>query len=152
MQSSFIMIGSVWSGPLYDTGHLRTLIFTGCFCLVLGMFLTSICHVYWQFLLAQGFLIGIGLGCLFMPTTGVLAMWFDKRRGLAMGLATSGSALGKTVKVTRFPLRSTLTRSSKVELSTRSSFIAWSPRSALGGRYESSLSSRFYSRSYQLLA
>lgn len=37
---------------------------------------------------------GIGLGCLFMPATGILATWFSKHKGIAMGIATSGSALG----------------------------------------------------------
>ena len=95
VQACFIMLGSVWSGPLYDWGHLRPLIAVGCFMVVVGMFMTSFCDHYWQILLAQGCLIGLGFGSLFTPTTAVIASHFQKHRGLAMGIATSGSTIGK---------------------------------------------------------
>ncbi|KAF2179128.1 MFS general substrate transporter [Zopfia rhizophila CBS 207.26] len=97
VQSSFIMLGSVYSGPLYDWGYLRALIWTGSFMLVFGMFMTSLCSLYWQILLAQGFFMGLGLGCLFTPSVGVIATYFRKRLGLAMGIATSGSTIGGIV-------------------------------------------------------
>lgn len=90
-------MGSLYSCPLYDLGHLRQLIAAGCFLVVFGMFMTSLCNEYWQVLLAQGFCMGFGLGCLFMPTTGVLATWFTQKRGLAMGIASSGSAIGDQI-------------------------------------------------------
>ena len=65
--------------------------------LVFGMFMTSLCYEYWQMLLAQGFFMGIGLGCLFTPTVGVIATNFTKRRGLAMGIASSGSTIGRGI-------------------------------------------------------
>jgi MFS family permease len=91
------MMGSVYSGPLYDWGYLRPLVWVGSFLLVLGMFMTSLCKEYWQVLLAQGFLMGFGVGCLFVPATGGIAAYFSKRRGLAMGIATSGSTIGKSI-------------------------------------------------------
>ncbi|TVY21568.1 Aspyridones efflux protein apdF [Lachnellula arida] len=97
IQSSFIMIGSVYSGPLYDQGYFRPLIATGCFMLVFGMFMTSLGTQYWQQVLSQGLFMGIGLGCLFMPCLGILASYFVKRRGLAMGIASSGSTIGGIV-------------------------------------------------------
>jgi MFS family permease len=89
-------MGSVYSGPLYDWGYLRALIITGSFMMVFGMFMTSLCHEYWQVLLAQGFFIGIGIGCLFTPTVGVVASYFTKHRGLAMGIASAGSGTGES--------------------------------------------------------
>ena len=66
---------------------------------VVGMVMTSFCYQYWQTLLAQGFLIGLGFGCLFTPTTAVIASHFQKHRGLAMGIATSGSTIGKNLQI-----------------------------------------------------
>ncbi|KAF1978045.1 monocarboxylate transporter [Bimuria novae-zelandiae CBS 107.79] len=94
VQSSFIMLGSVYSGPLYNWGYLKALILIGSFLLVFGMFMTSLCDKYWQTLLDQGLLMGLGTGCLFTPTTGVVASYFAKRRGLAMGIVSTGSTIG----------------------------------------------------------
>jgi MFS family permease len=40
---------------------------------------------------------GIGLGLTFVPTLSITVHYFNKRRGLASGVALSGSALGATV-------------------------------------------------------
>ncbi|KAI9648866.1 hypothetical protein NHQ30_003507 [Ciborinia camelliae] len=45
-------------------------------------------------LLAQGFCIGIGAGCLFVPCVSVLPTYFSTKIGLAVGLAASGSSFG----------------------------------------------------------
>ena len=89
------MLGSVYSGPLYDWGYVRALILIGSFMIVFGTFMTSLCTEYWQFVLAQGLFMGIGLGCFFTPAVGVVALHFSKSRGLAMGIASSGSTIGK---------------------------------------------------------
>ncbi|KAF1973118.1 putative MFS monocarboxylate transporter [Bimuria novae-zelandiae CBS 107.79] len=94
VQSSFIMLGSLYSGPLFDRGYLRHLVLLGSIILVFGMFMTSICTQYWHILLTQGVVMGLGTGCLFTPTTGVIASHFDKRRGLAMGIVSTGSTIG----------------------------------------------------------
>lgn len=94
IQSSFIMLGSVYAGPLYDWGYLRPLIWVGSILLLLGMFMTSICKTYWQVVLAQGLLMGLGTGCLFTPSTGIIASYFGKKRGLAMGIVSTGSTIG----------------------------------------------------------
>jgi nitrate/nitrite transporter NarK len=62
--------------------------------LVLGMFMTSLCTKYWQILLAQGLMMGLGMGCLFTPATGLIAQYFSRRRGLALGIVSTGSTIG----------------------------------------------------------
>lgn len=89
-------MGSVYSGPLYDQGYLRSLISFGSFMLVFGMFMTSLGTQYWHQILSQGLVMGLGLGCLFMSATAIVASYFTKRRGLAMGIASSGSTIGET--------------------------------------------------------
>lgn len=62
-----------------------------------GIMMTSLCTQYWQFMLAQGVVVGIGNGLVMFPTFAVVPQWFDKKRGAAMGLAVAGSSVGAIV-------------------------------------------------------
>lgn len=44
-------------------------------------------------MLAQGVCIGLGSGCLFIPSVGIIPTYFSTRKTLAMGLAASGSSI-----------------------------------------------------------
>lgn len=82
------------SGPTFDRGYLKALLAFGAFMTVLGYMMLSLCTRFWQVLLAQGFAIGIGGGCLFVPAVAVLPGYFRARLGLALGIAASGSSMG----------------------------------------------------------
>ena len=56
--------------------------------------MTSLCTQYWQVLLAQGICIGVGAGCLYIPSVAILPQYFTTRRALATGIATCGSCVG----------------------------------------------------------
>ncbi|KAF7535961.1 hypothetical protein G7054_g4974 [Neopestalotiopsis clavispora] len=56
--------------------------------------MTSICHQYYQVLLAQGICIGIGVGLIFIPSVALLSTYFNSKLALANGLAAAGSGLG----------------------------------------------------------
>ncbi|KAF8967336.1 major facilitator superfamily domain-containing protein [Flammula alnicola] len=71
-------------GRFFDLGYFRSIFLTSSAVLVV--------HQYWHFLLCQAFWWGI-----FGPTTAVIAHWFKKRRGLAMGIVAMGSSLGGTI-------------------------------------------------------
>ena len=62
-----------------------------------GHMMLSIASAYWQVLLAQGFCVGLGMGCLYLPSISILPSYFSTRLGLAIGLASSGSAVGGTI-------------------------------------------------------
>jgi len=81
-------------GPLFDRGYLKSLILVGAFGLVFGHMMLSLCTEYWQVILAQGFVVGIGGGCLFVPALAVLQPYFNTRLGLALGMAATGSSIG----------------------------------------------------------
>ena len=81
-------------GPLYDRGYLKALLVIGSFGVVFGHMMLSICRTYWESLLAQGFVVGIGSGFLFVPAVAILSQYFTKKLGLAIGLAASGSSMG----------------------------------------------------------
>ena len=59
--------------------------------------LTSVCYTYWQFVLAQGLIVGLGCACLFTPSMAIVPQYFTKKRNLALGLATSGASVGGIV-------------------------------------------------------
>ncbi|KIW15906.1 hypothetical protein PV08_05956 [Exophiala spinifera] len=88
-------VGAV-AGPIFDRYGiwiLRPAILTYVFALMM----ISICKEYWQFMLAQGILLGIALGLLTFPPLGAMSQYFDKKRGAAFGLAISGSSIGGVV-------------------------------------------------------
>lgn len=49
---------------------------------------------YADYLALQGFLFGLANTLLYYPVTSVISDWFDRRRGLALGICASGSSLG----------------------------------------------------------
>ncbi|CAN8101356.1 unnamed protein product [Discula destructiva] len=91
------MIGGVFTGRLLDAGFFVPTFFVGAVLQVLGMFLMSICTKYWQLMLTQGFLTGLGGGIFFTPALALVSTYFDKRRGFAMGLVTTGNSVGGIV-------------------------------------------------------
>ena len=94
LQLCIFIVGTSVVGPIYDIGYLRSLLSTGTLLTVFGMMMTSLGSAYWQFLLAQGVCMGLGMTCLFVPCVAVLPPYFSSRRALAMGLAASGSSIG----------------------------------------------------------
>ena len=54
----------------------------------------SLCHEYWEALLAQAFCVGLGAGCLFVPSVAILPTYFTTKIALAVGIAASGSSFG----------------------------------------------------------
>lgn len=59
--------------------------------------MTSLCHKLWQFILAQGFVIGLGSGALFLTAVAIKPTWFTSRKSLAIGIVASGSSVGGMV-------------------------------------------------------
>ena len=92
-----VFIPGLVTGRLFDMGWFKVPLFFSSAFLVLSTFLVAECKEYWQFLLCQGFAVGLACGCVFGPTLGVVAHWFKKRRGLALGFNAIGSSIGGTV-------------------------------------------------------
>lgn len=91
IQAALLLFTGVISGPLYDAGHFRLLVRVGLLMIVFGMFMTSLCTEYYQFLLAQGFCVGLGMGIIFLPSAAILSQYFLRHRALVLGLASAGS-------------------------------------------------------------
>jgi MFS family permease len=72
IQMFMVLLMGVATGPIYDRGYLRPLLLVGSFGVVFGHMMLSLCKEYWQVVLAQGFVIGMGAGCLFVPCVSLL--------------------------------------------------------------------------------
>ncbi|CAO2656592.1 Nn.00g053950.m01.CDS01 [Neocucurbitaria sp. VM-36] len=94
----FLLSVPLWSGAASDTGHFKLMLRLGIGLWLLGIFMTSICEEYWQFLLAQGVCIGLANGCMFVPVISVVSTYFDAtKRSFAIAVVLSGSGTGGLV-------------------------------------------------------
>lgn len=93
IQLFFTTIGCLPGGVLLDRGYLKSIIAVGTGFEVLGLLLTSFFKSYWAILLSQGVCMGIGSGLLALIPVAVLAMFFEKKRMLATGLASTGASV-----------------------------------------------------------
>ena len=94
IQAFLLFLVGTLVGPIYDSGYVRSLLVSGSFLSVFGLFITSICRDYWHFLLSQGFITGAGFGCLFLPGVTVVSQFFGSKKGFATGIASLGSSVG----------------------------------------------------------
>ncbi|KAJ9487113.1 hypothetical protein VN97_g6212 [Penicillium thymicola] len=92
-----LLFVGLFVGPIYDRGYLRTLLIVGSLMIAFGHMMLSLCSEFWQVVLAQGFVVGIGTGCLFVPCVAIIPQYFTTKMGAAMGAAASGSALGGVI-------------------------------------------------------
>ncbi len=63
----------------------------------LSLILTSQTQSLWQLFLVYGFLFAIGTGGIFGVVTSTVVRWFNRKRGFAIGLTTSGVGLGTVI-------------------------------------------------------
>jgi OFA family oxalate/formate antiporter-like MFS transporter len=82
------------SGRLADRWGARRLAVIGMTLVGGGLALASVARTLIEVYLAYGLGVGLGIGCAYVPVVGVVQRWFDKRRGLASGLAVSGIGVG----------------------------------------------------------
>ena len=93
-QGFLLLLIGILTGPIYDLGYFRALVMIGSFLVTFGMIMTSLATEYYQIFLSQAVVIGLGSGCLFVPSVAVVAQYFTTRRALAVGIAVSGGSIG----------------------------------------------------------
>lgn len=93
------MLSGIVAGRLVDAGYFRPLVIFGCAMSMFGMMMVSLCTKYWQLVLAQGIITGIGSGFIYTPGTAVVTTWFSGQRSLAIGISAAGSSLGMSEEV-----------------------------------------------------
>ncbi|KAF2746411.1 MFS general substrate transporter [Sporormia fimetaria CBS 119925] len=93
IQLFFTTLGCLPGGLLIDRGYLKSVIAVGTVLEVIGLVISSFFKTYWAILLSQGVCMGIGSGLLALLPVAVLAMFFEKKRMLATGLASTGASV-----------------------------------------------------------
>jgi MFS family permease len=90
-------LGGIAMGRLSDRFGIVIPVAGGAVFLGLGYALASQATSLWQFVLAQGLLVGIGSSATFAPVIADTSLWFTRRRGMAVAIIASGSYLAGTV-------------------------------------------------------
>ncbi len=92
-----VAVGNVIVGRAIDTvGYWRPALIS-CLALGSGFILASLAHSNMQFVLAYGFLIGIGTAANFGPLIADISHWFQRRRGVAVAVAAAGNYIAGTI-------------------------------------------------------
>ena len=82
-------------GGLIDRFGPRRIIGTGIILLALGLILCASLRSLARFYFFYGVIVAAGITCIsIVPYSAILAHWFEKRRGMASGIAVSGMGLG----------------------------------------------------------
>lgn len=90
-------------GLYMDRGYFRVFFNGGSALLLVSLFATSYCTLWWHFFFVQGILTGLGMGLLFPCGVIVLMSYFPQRNiGRAMAIGAAGSPLGAIVYVAAF--------------------------------------------------
>jgi MFS transporter, MCT family, aspergillic acid transporter len=84
-------------GRIFDKWGPRHLILGGSVLHVFGLMMASISTKYYQLILSQGLCSALGLTAIVQPCMTSIPTWFDRKRGLAYGIASTGSSIGGVI-------------------------------------------------------
>ena len=85
------------SGMLADRWGPRMVCMTGMVSIAMGLFLTSMAQSLATVYLSYGLLVGLGIAFVYTPSIACVQPWFNKRRGLASGIASAGVGAGTLI-------------------------------------------------------
>ena len=88
--------GGILMGRLADKYGVVCPLLIGAVILVIGYVLSGFAANIWQFALTQG-LIGLGTSGSFGPLMADISHWFEKRRGIAVSIASCGNYLSGAI-------------------------------------------------------
>ena len=86
-------LGAV-SGRLTDRWGPRLVITTGGCLLGIGIILTSQATALWHMYVFLGIIAASGMSAAYVPCNATVVRWFIEKRGLALGLTSSGASFG----------------------------------------------------------
>ena len=89
--------GGILMGRLSDRFGIRVPVVGGAISLGVGYVVASQATSLWQFILAQGLLVGVAGSATFAPLIADTSLWFTRHRGMAVSIIASGSYLAGTV-------------------------------------------------------
>ncbi|KNG80207.1 MFS monocarboxylate transporter [Aspergillus nomiae NRRL 13137] len=88
---------SVFSGQLLDMFKPTLMLCVGSLGTVFSLMMVSLCKEFYQFILAQGILLGISLALLACPMLALVGQHIKVKRGAALGIVLGGSSLGGVI-------------------------------------------------------
>ena len=94
VQNFLTFVLGAFSGRLLDAGLFIPTLIVGGAMQLLGIFMMSLSTKYWQLMITQGIMTGIGGGIFFTPSMGLIGTYFSKKRALAIGITTTGNSAG----------------------------------------------------------
>ena len=89
--------GGILMGRLSDRFGIIAPVIGGALSLGLGYAAASQATSLWQFVLAQGLLVGVASSATFAPIIADTSLWFTRHRGMAVAIIASGSYVAGTV-------------------------------------------------------
>src|SRR5262245_31759167 len=89
-------IGSILNGRLADRFGIRTTLVTGAIMTTIGYVAAGAASTLWQLSIAYA-LLGVGTSSGFGPLIADISHWFERWRGLAVGICSAGNYLAGTV-------------------------------------------------------
>lgn len=89
--------GGIVMGYFADRYSALPVVLFGAICLTVGYFLLSRLETLFEFYLFYILLGGLGMGALYAPLMANVGNWFTTNKGLAIGITSSGQALGNGV-------------------------------------------------------
>jgi MFS family permease len=90
-------LGGILMGRLSDRFGIVVPVVGGAVTLGIGHAVASQATSLWQFVLAQGLLVGVASSATFAPLLADTSLWFTRRRGIAVAIIASGSYLAGTI-------------------------------------------------------
>ncbi|KAJ1995063.1 hypothetical protein GGI25_001292 [Coemansia spiralis] len=94
VQFLIMCLGGVFSGFLCEHFDTRILNAAGALLMGVAFISGSYCKTVEMLMVTQGLLYGLGASFPFIAGTSIPSQWFTKNRGLATGIALSGSGIG----------------------------------------------------------
>ncbi len=96
--SLFVILHSLigpFVGIMVDRLGPRRVILLGSFFLGVGLALCSLVKTWWQFYIFFGVITAVGVGSIgWVPNTTIIQHWFKEKRGLPIGIISSGIGIG----------------------------------------------------------
>ncbi|KAH8163983.1 hypothetical protein CIB48_g4269 [Xylaria polymorpha] len=95
---AFLITGSnLVMGRIFDSYGTRWILPLGTVFYALGLMLLSLSTEYYQIILTQGIVCGIGAAAVFNCASNSTLTWFFRRRAAALGIVVAGSSVGGIV-------------------------------------------------------
>ncbi|KAH6871463.1 monocarboxylate permease [Coprinopsis sp. MPI-PUGE-AT-0042] len=84
------------TGRLFDKGYFKYLMVSSVILHAIALFMLSLSKpgAYYQVFLTNGVALGAACGITYIPSLGIVSHYFHRRRAIAIGIVSSGSALG----------------------------------------------------------